>query len=185
MTQTYNNCAETHLGGGVEPFCLPVVRHRSSARSGSVALRKGSQRFCPHHSDLCRALMLTCQNSLWQCCERFSNVFPSFFCFGRHGSLEFDQLNSVVITWRALIGMSHKLAAFNYPSSLALWTTLDYELGDAIGKVRVEPATRSAVDTWRIKKTFWLSGDFLVWYFVMLFHATRCVVHHENTQRWT
>ena len=51
----------------------------------------------------------------------------------------------------ALIGMSRKLAAYNYtyeqPSAL---TTLEYELVDANGdiqKVRVEPATRSAVAT--------------------------------------
>ena len=53
----------------------------------------------------------------------------------------------------ALIGMSQKLAACNYTSSLALRTRLEYELVDANGvcqgnqKVRVEPATRSAVAT--------------------------------------
>jgi len=50
----------------------------------------------------------------------------------------------------ALIGTSHKLAAYNYMSSLA---PLEYELVDAnevcqgIQKVRVEPSTRSAVAT--------------------------------------
>jgi len=33
------------------------------------------------------------------------------------------------------------------------------------------------------KKTFWPSGNFLVWYFRDAFSATGCVVHHENTQR--
>ena len=50
----------------------------------------------------------------------------------------------------ALIGTSCKLA-YNYTSSLALWTMLKYELVDANGgiqKVRVEPATRSAVAIW-------------------------------------
>jgi len=53
----------------------------------------------------------------------------------------------------ALIGMSRKLATYNYMSSLVLWTTLEYKLVDAnevcqgIQKVRVEPATRSAVVT--------------------------------------
>ena len=53
----------------------------------------------------------------------------------------------------ALIGMSHKLAAYNYTSSLVISTMLEYELVDAnqvcqrIQKVRVEPATRSAVAT--------------------------------------
>ena len=31
----------------------------------------------------------------------------------------------------ALIGTSRKLAAYNYMSSLALWTTFEYELVDA------------------------------------------------------
>jgi len=50
--------------------------------------------------------------------------------------------------------MSRKLASYNYTSSLALWTKLEYELVDAnevcqgIQKVRVEPATISAVATW-------------------------------------
>ena len=130
-------------------FCLPVVRHRSSSQSGSVALRKGPRRFCPHRSDCCRALTLACRNSpLWQCCERCNNVLSSFW------PPWLNQLNSVVITWRALIGMRCELAAYNYTSSLALWTTLDYELVDANGvcqgiqKVWVEPATRSAVATW-------------------------------------
>ena len=53
----------------------------------------------------------------------------------------------------ALVGTSRKLAAYNYTSSLALRTTPEYELVDAneacqsIQKVRVEPATRSAVAT--------------------------------------
>jgi len=51
--------------------------------------------------------------------------------------------------------MSRKLAAYTYMSSLALWTTLEYELVDAnrgIQKVRVELATRSAVATWYLTK---------------------------------
>ena len=53
----------------------------------------------------------------------------------------------------ALIGTSRKLAAYNYTSGLALSTKLENELVDAnevcqgIQKVRVEPATRSAVAT--------------------------------------
>jgi len=81
----------------------------------SVALRKGPRRFCSHRSDRCRALMLTCRNSpLWQRCEHcnvLSSSWPPLF----------DQFNSRVITWRALIGTSCKLAAYNYTSRLALW----------------------------------------------------------------
>ena len=142
VTQTYNNCAETHL---VQK--LPVVRHRSSARSGSVSLRKGSRRFCPHRSDRCRVLMLTCRNSpLWQRCECCNNVLSSFW------PPWLDQLHGHHVTC-ALIGTSCKLAAYNYTSNLALWTTLEHELVSSnevcqgIQKVRVEPATRSAVAT--------------------------------------
>ena len=34
------------------------------------------------------------------------------------------------------------------------------------------------------RRRFWLSGDFLVGTFMMLFSTTGCVVHHESTQRW-
>ena len=53
----------------------------------------------------------------------------------------------------ALIGMCHKLTAYNYTSSLAPLNDAEYELVDAnrfcpgIQKVRVEPATRSVVAT--------------------------------------
>jgi len=50
----------------------------------------------------------------------------------------------------ALIGTSRKLATYNYKSSLALGTMLEYELVNAhrgIQKVRLEPATRCAVAT--------------------------------------
>ena len=71
------------------------------------------------------------------------------FCLrlGRHGSINSTAWSSCDC---ALIRTSGKLAAYNYMSSLALRTTFDYELVDANGgiqKVRVEPATRSAVAT--------------------------------------
>ena len=133
----YNNCAE--LGGGAHN---PTV-------IGSVAIRKGPRRFCPHLSDCCHALMLMCWNSpLWQCCGHCNNVLSSFL------PSWVDQSNSVVIMW---IGISLKLAAYNYMSSLALWTTVKYELVDANGgiqKARLEPATRSAVTTWIMANIF-------------------------------
>jgi len=60
----------------------------------------------------------------------------------------------------ALIGTNRQRAAYNYTSSLAplVWKTLEYELVDAKGgiqKVRVEPATRSAVATCYIKENEW------------------------------
>ena len=48
------------------------------------------------------------------------------------------------------VNWNEPLAAYNYTSSLALRTTLEYELVDANGgiqNVKVEPATRSAVAT--------------------------------------
>jgi len=89
MTQTCNNCAEIHFGGGVmspiSPLCppftlvvelwalsLPFVHHRPSTWSNchlQCSLRKDSRKFCPYYSDCCCALMLMCQNSpLWQHC---------------------------------------------------------------------------------------------------------------------
>jgi len=74
--------------------------------------------------------------------------------------LRFDRLHAIrSIEQRvhhvtcALIGTSRKLAAYDYTSSLALRTTLEYELvhtNRGIQKVRVEPATRSAVATWTV-----------------------------------
>ena len=131
MTQTYNNCAETNLGGGVMSPLSPRVRHRSSARSNCHRQYSSPERptkFCPHHSDCCRALMLTCRNShLWQRCEHCNNVLSSSW------PPSLDQLNSV----------SSRDMCVNL-------TTLEYELVDAnrgIQKARVEPATRSAVAT--------------------------------------
>ena len=130
-----------------EPFCLPmsvIAWAHNLTVIGRVALRKVPRRFCPHHSDRCRALMLTCRNSSsWQLCECCNNVLSSSW------PPWLDQFNSVVVSWRVLIGTSRKLVAYNYMSSLALWTFED-KLVDAsrgIQKVRVEPATRSAVAT--------------------------------------
>jgi len=92
--------------------------------------------------------MLTCRNSrLWLRCERCNKVLSSFW------PPWLDQLQRGHHVTCALIGTSHKLAAYNYTRCLGLGTTLEYELVDAnevcqgIYKVRVEPATRSAVAT--------------------------------------
>jgi len=116
----YNTCAETHLGGGVmRPFVSPlstIARAHDPTVIGNVAFKKGKRRFCLHRSNHCHALMLTCWNSLlWQHCEHFNNVF--FVLATIAWSIE-----SVVITWHVVIGMSRKLAAYNYTSSLLLWT---------------------------------------------------------------
>jgi len=78
---------------------------------GSVALRKGPRRFCPHRSDRCRVLMHTCRNSpLWQRYERCNNALSWLPWL--------DQACHHVTC--ALIGTSRKLAAYSYASSLAL-----------------------------------------------------------------
>jgi len=77
----------------------------------------------------------------------------TMFClrFDRHGSINSQRGHHMIC---ALVGTSRKLAAYNYASSLALWTMLEYKLLDANGvcqsiqKFRVEPATRSAVANW-------------------------------------
>ena len=47
MTQTYNNCAETHLGGGVmSPFVSPlstIARAHDPTVVGIIALRKAHE----------------------------------------------------------------------------------------------------------------------------------------------
>ena len=133
------------LWGLLSPRCPPSHERTDPTVIGSIAPRKGSRRFCPHRGDCCRALMLTCRNSpLWQRCERCNNVLSSFW------PPWLNQLNSVVITWRALIGTSRKLAAYNCASSLALEQRLStswWRQNWSIQKVGVEPATRSAVAT--------------------------------------
>jgi len=120
-----------------------IARAHDPTVIGSVAVRKGPRSFCPHRSDRCRVLMLTCRNSpLWQRCERCNKVLSSSWLPW------LDQQHVGHHVTCALIGTTRKLAV--YMSSLALWTTLEYELMDANGgiqKARVEPATRSAVAT--------------------------------------
>jgi len=122
VTQTYNNCAETNFGGGVmSPFVSPlsaIARAHDPTVIGSVALRKGPQRFCPHRSDRYRALMLICQNSpLWQCCECCNNLLSLFWLpwLTRTWTIELRGLHVTC----ALIGTRCKLTAYNYTSSLA------------------------------------------------------------------
>jgi len=61
--QTYN-CGETHLGGGVlSPFVFPlsiIAWEPDPTVVGSIALRKGPQRFCPHCCNHCCKLDFLC-----------------------------------------------------------------------------------------------------------------------------
>ena len=69
-----------------------------------------------------------------------------------------------------MIETSRQWAAYNNTSSLALWKTLEYKLVDANGgiqKVRVEPATRSAVATC-IKDQFYLQVVLLLFSFIQV-----------------
>ena len=118
----------------------PRAPHRLSARSviGSVALRKGPRRFCPHRSDRCCALMLTCRNSplrqLCECCNHvLSSSWPPWL----------DQFNSV----------SSRDMCVNWNEQPSALNDAWVRVGECkpslqgIQKVRVEPATRSAVAT--------------------------------------
>ena len=88
VTQTYNNCAETHPGGGVmSPFVSPlsaIARAHDPTVIDSVALRKGPRRFCP-------------------CTDAYVPSAEILFClrFGRASTgLALDQLiEQRVITW--------------------------------------------------------------------------------------
>ena len=132
-------------------FCIPIAaiaRAHNPTVIASVALRKGLRRYVSTSLWLLSWLMFACGNSpLWQRCERCNNVLSSFWP---------PWLDQLIIEQRghhvtcALIGTSRQWAAYNYTISLVLWKTLEYELMDANGgiqKVRVEPATRSAVAT--------------------------------------
>ena len=150
----------------MSPFvspCSAIVWAHDPTVIGNVARRKGPRRFCPHRSDCCLALMLTCRNLLlWQGCECCNNVLSSFWPPWLAWTWSIEQRGHHVTC--VLIGTSHKLVAYNYTIGLALWTTLEYELVDANGvcpgiqKVRVEPAARSAVATWILMRPTWCSS---------------------------
>ena len=130
----------------MSPFVSPlsaIAQAHDPTLIGSVALR----RFCPHRSDRCRVLMPTCRNSpLWQ---RMSAVIMFCLRFGRHSSIIEQRGHHVMcVNWNE--PQVSRLQLCEQPSA---WTTLEYELVDAnwgIKKVRVEPATRSAVATWML-----------------------------------
>jgi len=122
----------------MSPFVSPlsaIARAQDPTVTGNVALSKGPRTFCPHRSDCCRAPMLMCQNSsLWQRCECCNNVLSSFW---PPWAWSIEQRGHHVTC--ALIGTSHKLAAYNFTSNLVLWTMFEYKLVDAnrgIQKVR-------------------------------------------------
>jgi len=135
LTQTYNNCAETHLGGGVmNPSVLllsAIAWAPDPTVIGNIALRKGPRRFCPHCHDCCHALTRTCYNSpWWQSCAHCNN--PS----GHHCSLN---SNSMAVTWQTLIS---KLVVCITQQGLSWWRQTESAM-----RLELRPATRSAVVT--------------------------------------
>ena len=102
----------------MSPFVFPLsaITRAHETLIGSVALWKGTRRFCQHCSDHCPVLMLTCRNSpLWQRCERCNNVLSSF---GRRGTINWTACHHVTC---ALIGTSRKfsrLQLYQQPSAL-------------------------------------------------------------------
>jgi len=112
VTQTYNNCAETHLGDGVmSPFVSPlsaIAQAHDPTLIGSGALRKGPRRFCSHRSDRCVYWRLRVETH--PCGNVVSAVIMFCLRFGRHGSINWTAYHHVKC---ALIGMSRELAAYN------------------------------------------------------------------------
>ena len=105
------------LGGAKIPEGVPISLGNFAWEcqippdTGSVALRKGPRRFCPHRSNGCRALMPICRNSpLWQRCE-FCNVLSSFWLSWLARTWTIEQRGPHVTC--ALIGTSRELAALN------------------------------------------------------------------------
>ena len=152
VTQTYNNCAEIHLDGVVmSPFVSPLS---TIARAHDPAVQLSGKT----HEDSVHILVIAVVHwclraETHPCGNVMSAVIMPCLRFwspwlARTWSNEQRGHHVTCINWN-----EPKLAAYNYTSSLALWTTLVYELVDAnrgIQKVRVEPATRSAVATWLI-----------------------------------
>jgi len=141
VTQTHNNCGEIHRLWSYEPFCLPVAaiaRAYDPTVIASVTLKKGPRRLCSHRSDCCRALMFTCRN--YPCGNVVSAVIMFCLRFGRHGSIKWSAWTSrdMCVNW-------------NKPSVSRALKDAWVRAGGCkrrYPKVRVEPATRSAVATW-------------------------------------
>jgi len=123
VTQTYNNCAETHLVVELQykPFFSPlfaIARAHDPTVIGSVAPRKGPRRFCPNRSDRCLALMLLCRNlPLWQGCERCNNVFI-LAAMARSNSINWTAWSSrdMCVNWNE--SQVSRLQLYEQPSAL-------------------------------------------------------------------
>ena len=129
---------ETHPGAGVMgAFVFPsatVVQALASTFIGSTTLKKGARRFWLHCHECRHALTLRCWNLPWwwscECCP--SGCYCSF------------DTDSMDVTSCVLMKL---------PTLSSLWTRFEYELVDVnrgcsvIPKVRVRPATRSAIAT--------------------------------------
>ena len=105
------------------------------------------RRFWVHCHGYHHALTLACWNSpRWRSCEHLKiSCIPS-------GCHCLPDSSVKVATWRVLIGMSRKPAAYNYKGSL--WMRLEYEwvepnrICPSIHKVRIRHDTMSVVATW-------------------------------------
>ena len=155
-------------GGDMSPFVSPLSTitwaHDPTVIS-SVALRKCPWRFCLHHSDRCRTLMLTCPNSpLWQDCERCSNVLSSSWPPWLTQTWSVEQCGHHVTC--ALIEMICKLAT-------ASWKIQTESVKVSKGS-DLEPTTRSVVVTWLFGKYLDINkkrlslGDVILWLPVLL-----------------
>ena len=98
-------------------FCLPISANawaHDPTVIGSVALRKGPRRLCPHRSDHCRALMLT-----YPCGNAVNAVKMFGLCLGHHGSINLTAWSSrgMCVNWNELsasrLQLHEQLSALN------------------------------------------------------------------------
>ena len=146
----YNFGAETHLGAKVmSAFVLPSVAI-AWALAPTVA-DSIAPRMAHKDSDYTAMFAIVCW-CLGAETHPGGDIVSATIIFSFVFLLDAIAHSATVATWRVLIGTSHKTSTYNCMGSL--WTRLEYKLVDGnrvwpgIHRVRVGPATRSAVATW-------------------------------------
>ena len=152
LAQMYNFGAKFILVLEFECFCLAIGHHCSSARLNChwhYSSQEGPWRFWLHCHG-CRCVQtLMCQNSpWWRWCERNNNFLSSFWT---PLLIQLKQHGRRVAC--ALIGMSRKLAAYNYTGSLEqglIWACGWKQSLPRYPQGQTKGATRSAIATCNI-----------------------------------
>ena len=113
---------------------------------GSIAPRKGPHRFCPHRSDHCHALMLTCRNSpSWQHCERCNNVLSSFWPPWLDHNWTVWSSCEMCVNWNE--PPVSRIQLYKQPSDFNDAWVRAGGCKRSLQKIRIEPASRSSVAT--------------------------------------